>query len=49
MVPSVLSENLHRRIAGSQLVIYPNSGHGGIFQHHDQFAPLVVDFLGAAS
>lgn len=47
MVPSVLSEDLHRRIAGSQLVIYPNSGHGGIFQHHDQFAPLVVDFLGA--
>lgn len=47
MVPSVLSEDLHRRIAGSQLVIYPNSGHGGIFQYHDQFGPLVVDFLGA--
>jgi pimeloyl-ACP methyl ester carboxylesterase len=49
MVPSVLSEDLHRRIAGSELVIYPNSGHGGIFQFHDQFAPLVVDFLGAGS
>jgi pimeloyl-ACP methyl ester carboxylesterase len=47
MVPSVLSEDLHRRIAGSKLVIYPNSGHGGIFQYHEQFAPLVVDFLGA--
>jgi pimeloyl-ACP methyl ester carboxylesterase len=28
MVPSVLSEALHRRIKGSELVIYPDSGHG---------------------
>lgn len=46
MVPSVLSEDLHRRIAGSQLVIYPDSGHGGIFQFHEDFAPLAVEFLG---
>ncbi|WP_407358753.1 alpha/beta hydrolase [Microbacterium sp. LTA6] len=45
MVPSVLSEDLHRRIAGSELVIYPNSGHGGIFQYHEQFAPTAVEFL----
>ena len=45
MVPSVLSEDLHRRIAGSELVIYPDSGHGGIFQFHDTFAPLAVEFL----
>lgn len=45
MVPSVLSEDLHRRIAGSTLVMYPDSGHGGIFQYHEQFAPLVADFL----
>ncbi|MCW1959757.1 MAG: alpha/beta hydrolase [Mycobacterium sp.] len=45
MVPSVLSEDLHRRIAGSQLVIYPNSGHGGIFQYHDQFAATAIEFL----
>jgi len=45
MVPTVLSEDLHRRIAGSQLIIYPDSGHGGIFQYHDQFAPLAVKFL----
>lgn len=31
MVPSVPSEDLHRRIRDSQLIIYPNSGHGGIF------------------
>ena len=45
MVPSVLSEDLHRRIAGSELIIYPDSGHGGIFQFHDQFAPVAVEFL----
>jgi pimeloyl-ACP methyl ester carboxylesterase len=45
MVPSVLSEDLHRRIAGSELIIYPDSGHGGIFQFHDQFAPRALEFL----
>ncbi|MDF2051741.1 alpha/beta hydrolase [Arthrobacter sp. Cr_A7] len=45
MVPSILSEDLHRRIKGSELVIYPDSGHGGIFQHHAAFAPAAVDFL----
>ena len=46
MVPSVLSEDLHRRIRGSELIIYPDSGHGGIFQFHDEFAPVAVEFLG---
>ena len=45
MVPSVLSEDLHRRIVGSELVIYPDAGHGGIFQYHDTFAPVAVAFL----
>ncbi|MCY4667930.1 MAG: alpha/beta hydrolase [Rhodococcus sp.] len=45
MVPSTLSEDLHRRIPASELIIYPDSGHGGIFQHHDTFAPAAVDFL----
>ncbi|MGX9674155.1 alpha/beta fold hydrolase [Mycobacterium sp. HM-7] len=45
MVPTALSEDLHRRIAGSELIIYPNSGHGGIFQYHQQFAPVAAAFL----
>jgi pimeloyl-ACP methyl ester carboxylesterase len=45
MVPSVLSEDLHRRIKGSDLIIYPDSGHGGIFQYHAKFAPAAVEFL----
>ncbi|WP_205327230.1 alpha/beta fold hydrolase [Glycomyces sp. YM15] len=46
MVPTVLSEDLHRRIKGSELAIYADSGHGGIFQHHEEFTPVVVRFLG---
>lgn len=45
MVPTVLSEDLHRRIKGSQLIIYPDSGHGGIFQFHEEFAPVATEFL----
>src|SRR5436190_4475087 len=45
MVPSPLSEDLHQRIEGSELIIYPDSGHGGIFQFHDRFAPVAVAFL----
>ena len=45
MVPSVLSEDLHRRIPGSELIIYPDSGHGGIFQYHDKFVPVALGFL----
>lgn len=45
MVPTALSEDLHRRIKGSQLIIYPNSGHGGIFQFHEEFAPVAAGFL----
>jgi pimeloyl-ACP methyl ester carboxylesterase len=45
MVPSVLSEDLHRRIKGSELIVYPDSGHGGIFQYHEKFAPVAAGFL----
>ncbi|MDH6286990.1 alpha/beta fold hydrolase [Rhodococcus sp. NM-2] len=45
MVPTPLSEDLRRRIPGSELIIYPDSGHGGVFQYHDKFAPVAVEFL----
>jgi pimeloyl-ACP methyl ester carboxylesterase len=45
MVPSVLSDDLHRRIKGSELIIYPDSGHGGIFQFHDKLVPAAIEFL----
>ena len=46
MVPSRLSEDMHRRIPASELVIYPDSGHGGIFQYHQEFVPVALEFLG---
>ncbi len=37
--------DLARRIPGAELIIYPDSGHGGVFQHHEQFVPAVLAFL----
>jgi pimeloyl-ACP methyl ester carboxylesterase len=36
MVPTVNSNDMARRIPGAMLVIYPDAGHGGIFQFHDE-------------
>ncbi|MCW8097064.1 alpha/beta fold hydrolase [Streptomyces tauricus] len=41
MVPSELSQDMHARITGSTLIIYPGAGHGGVFQHVDEFADAV--------
>lgn len=48
MVPSVLSEDMHRRIAGSTLEIYPDSGHGGVFQHGAAFTAALLKHLSAS-
>lgn len=45
MVDSAHSHDLAERIPGAELVIYPGSGHGGIFQNHEHFVPTVLDFL----
>ena len=45
MVNSSLSADMARRLPNAQLTIYPDSGHGGVFQHHRAFAPAVLDFL----
>ncbi|MGW7280301.1 alpha/beta fold hydrolase [Streptomyces sp. NPDC054844] len=41
MVPSELSHDMHARIPGSTLIIYPGAGHGGVFQHVDEFVDAV--------
>ena len=46
MVDSSLSADLARRIPNAELKIYPHSGHGGVFQHHDAFVADVLRFLG---
>jgi pimeloyl-ACP methyl ester carboxylesterase len=45
MVPSKNSADLARRLPNSELVIYPDSGHGGIFQFHEQFVGKALQFL----
>ena len=45
MVPSINSFELARRLPNAQLSIYPNAGHGGIFQYHETFVQQALDFL----
>jgi pimeloyl-ACP methyl ester carboxylesterase len=45
MVPTPNSLDLARRLPDSDLVIYPDAGHGGIFQFHRQFVAKALDFL----
>jgi pimeloyl-ACP methyl ester carboxylesterase len=46
MVASSHSADMARRIPNSRLTIYPNAGHGGVFQHHREFVAEALDFLG---
>ena len=45
MVPTTNSLDLARRLPDSDLVIYPDAGHGGIFQFHEQFVAKALAFL----
>ncbi|WP_182379374.1 alpha/beta hydrolase [Nocardioides sp. WS12] len=45
MVASEHSADMARRFPEARLVVYPNSGHGGVFQHHREFVPEVLAFL----
>jgi pimeloyl-ACP methyl ester carboxylesterase len=48
MVASSHSADLARRLPNARLTIYPDSGHGGVFQHHETFVPTVLAFLNGA-
>ncbi|OZG29257.1 alpha/beta hydrolase [Williamsia sp. 1138] len=45
MVASEHSVDLANRLPNAKVVIYPNSGHGGVFQHYREFVPEVLEFL----
>jgi len=45
MVDSSHSADMARRLPNAQLKIYPNSGHGGVFQHHQTFVADTLQFL----
>jgi pimeloyl-ACP methyl ester carboxylesterase len=46
MVASSHSADMARRLPNAQLRIYPESGHGGVFQYHQDFVDDVLKFLG---
>lgn len=45
-VPTENSYDMHEKIKDSKLLIYPNAGHGSIFQYADEFAKELIEFLG---
>ena len=46
MVPSTNTVDLAERLPNGELIpLYPDAGHGGIFQYHEQFVPKALDFL----
>lgn len=45
MVASALSADMVKRLPNAELIVYPNSGHGGVFQYHREFVPAMLKFL----
>jgi len=45
MVPTRNSYDLAKRLPNAQLLIYPDAGHGGIFQYHEDFVSKARAFL----
>ncbi|MBJ8341231.1 alpha/beta hydrolase [Antrihabitans sp. YC3-6] len=47
MVPTSNTYDMDRRFPNSRIVVYPDAGHGGVFQEHETFVPTLVEFLSA--
>ena len=45
MAPTRNSQDLAHRLPNSTLVIYPDAGHGGVFQFHTRFVSQALEFL----
>jgi pimeloyl-ACP methyl ester carboxylesterase len=45
MVPTKNTVDLDRRLLNSQLVVYPDAGHGGVLQFHEDFVKRALEFL----
>jgi pimeloyl-ACP methyl ester carboxylesterase len=45
MVPTINSHDLARRLPNSTLIVYPDAGHGGVFQFYADFVPSALEFL----
>ena len=47
MLPANNAYAMSRELSNAQLVLYPDSGHGALFQHHEMFVSHVRTFLDA--
>lgn len=47
MLPAENAYAMFKVMSNAQLVLYPDSGHGALFQHHEAFVSHVRTFLGA--
>jgi len=45
MVPSSNTYDLAKRIFNSEIIVYEDAGHGGIFQYHEEFVKNALAFL----
>jgi pimeloyl-ACP methyl ester carboxylesterase len=45
MVPTSNTYDLAKRLPNSQLIIYPDAGHGGVFQNYEDFVAKSLVFL----
>ena len=45
MIPTINSFTLWRRLPNAELILYPDSGHGALFQHFNWFVDDVSRFL----
>ena len=45
MVASSNTHDLAKRLPNSEIIIYKDAGHGGIFQYHDAFVKSALAFL----
>jgi pimeloyl-ACP methyl ester carboxylesterase len=45
MLPTPNTLDMAQRLPNNELVIYPDAGHAGIFQFHEQFVEKALEFL----
>jgi pimeloyl-ACP methyl ester carboxylesterase len=45
MIPTINSFNIQQRLPNGTLIVYPNSGHGFLYQYAETFAKHAVQFL----
>ena len=45
MLPTPNTLDMAKRLPNNELVIYPDAGHGGIFQYHEAFVKSALEFL----